>query len=417
MHLKSILLRTYPQPGFVYKSVKWQCPKKKAIVVHLRPRKNSRPKCSECRRPGPTHDRLPPRRFDFIPILKLAVIFVYAMRRVDCAHCRRRVVERVPWGAGKEQMTLAYKWFLADWAKRLNWTEVATIFGTTWNRVYRSVRHAVLWGLIHRDENERVEAIGVDEIAAHKGHRYLTLIYQIDGRIRRLLWVGPGRSEASLAQGLKSIGWALPKLKYVCSDLAPGYLRAIRELAGKAVHVLDRFHVVKNMNKALDKVRAEEVRRLQESGERPVLTHSRWCLLKQPRNLTDGQASKLKELLRLNLRTTRAYLLKQSFEDFWQYRQPAAARRFLKSWTTQAMRSRIKAFQQVARSFRRHEKLLINWVQAKGRISNGIAEGLNNKAKVALRKSYGFRTDEVYQVALYHQLGALPEPQFTHKFC
>jgi transposase len=275
----------------------------------------------------------------------------------------------------------------------------------------------VFWGLVHRDETERVESIGVDEIAAHKGHRFLTLIYQIDGRIRRLLWVGVGRSEASLAEGLDRLSWVLPGLRYICSDLAPGYLKAIREKAGKAVHVLDRFHVALNMNKAVDAVRAEEVRRLKSEGKAAVLTHSRWCLLKQPRNLNAGQASKLRDLMKLNLRTIRGYLLKQSFETFWQYRQGAAARRFLKSWTSQAMRSRLKPFQKLAKTIRRHEELLINWVRARGEISNGITEGLNNKAKVALRKSYGFRTDEVYQVVLYHQLGALPEPDIAHKFC
>jgi transposase len=186
------------------------------------------------------------------------------------------VVEQVPWANGKEQMTEAYKWFLAGWAKRLSWREVAELFGTSWDRVHRAVRHAVFWGLVHRDQTAPVEAIGVDEIAAHKGHRYLTLIYQIDGRIRRLLWVGEGRSEESLSSGLERIRWALPGLKYVCSDLAPSYLKAIRRWAGHAVHVLDRFHVTMQLGKAVDLVRAQEVKRLKARGEQPVLTHSRW---------------------------------------------------------------------------------------------------------------------------------------------
>lgn len=276
------------------------------------------------------------------------VSFVYSMRRVDCRHCERVVVEQVPWAHGKEQMTIAYKWYFSTWTRRLNWSEVATIFHTSLDRVYRAVRYAVFWGLVHRDKTERVEAIGVDEIAAHKGHRYLTLIYQIDGRIRRLLWVGTGRSESSLATGLEQLSWALPGVRYVCSDFASGYLKAIREKLGHAVHVLDRFHVVLKMNKALDEVRADEVKRLKSKGKPPLLTHSRWCLLKQPQNLNRGQASKLNELLQLNLRTIRAYLLKQSFATFWQYRQVAAARRFLKSWTKQAMRSRLEPMKKVA---------------------------------------------------------------------
>lgn len=416
MLLKSILRRQYPQPRFVYGSIRWRDPTRRELLVELRPRRGCRPRCSGCRRPGTTHGRLAPRQFDFIPILGIAVTFFYAMRRVDCRACRRVVVEQVPWARGKEQMTEAYKWFLAGWAKRLAWSEVARLFGTSWDRVYRAVRHAVLWGLAHRDQTLPVEAIGVDEIAAHKGHRYLTLIYQIDGRIRRLLWVGVGRSEDSLSDGLQRIRWALPSLKHVCSDMAPGYLKAIATWAGHAVHVLDRFHVTMQLSKAIDQVRAQEVKRLKADGKEPVLTHSRWCLLKRPDRLTEGQASKLKELLRLNLRTVRAYLLRRSFEQFWDSADPDTAQRFLRTWTTQALRSRLPPMRRIAKTLRRHEPLLLNGFRARGQISNGITEGLNNKAKIALRKSYGFRTDEVYQVVLYHQLGALPEHEFAHRF-
>jgi len=122
-------------------------------------------------------------------------------------------------------------------------------------------------------------------------------------------------------------------------------------------------------------------------------------------------------LLRYNLQTVRAYLLKGDFERFWNYVSPAWAGRFLDLWCTKAMRSRIEPMKKIARSLHAHKPLLLNWFKARGEISLGAVEGLNNKEKVVMRKSYGFRTFKVAEVALYHQMGGLPEPPATHRFC
>ena len=187
--------------------------------------------------------------------------------------------------------------------------------------------------------------------------------------------------------------------------------------AGQALHVLDRFHVVSNLNRAVDQVRAQETRELRQRGWRPVLTHSRWCLLKRPRRLTATQQIKLADLLRCNLRTIRAYLLKEDFEFFWNCQGLLWARRFLRGWYHRALRSRIAPMKRVARTLRAHQPLLLNWFRAQKKISSGTTEGLNNRLKLTLRKSYGFRTFRAAEIALYHTLGALPEPKRAHKFC
>ena len=120
--------------------------------------------------------------------LQIAVYFVYAMRRVDCPDCGVKV-EAVPWCDGKHQLTTTHRWFLYGWARRLSWKEVAEVFETTWQNVFRSVKHAVSWELAHR-EMSGILAIGVDEIQWQRGHKYLTLVYQIDSNRRRLLWIG-----------------------------------------------------------------------------------------------------------------------------------------------------------------------------------------------------------------------------------
>ena len=140
-------------------------------------------------------------------------------------------------------------------------------------------------------------------------------------------------------------------------------------------------------------------------------------MLKRPENRTQKQTAKLRELMKYNLRTMRAYLMKEDFQQFWTYRSPTWAGKFLDGWCTRAMRSRLVPMQEMAGTLRRHRELLLNWFAAKGELSSGSVEGMNTKAKLALRKSYGFKTDEVYETVLYHELGRLPEHKLAHQFC
>jgi transposase len=417
MQLQTILNRVEHCKCFVYSHVAWDATADRPTLrVRIRHRKNSRPICSGCNRAAPGYDRVPERTWEFVPLWQIAVLFVYAARRVNCPRCGV-VVERLPWATGKSRQTLSYRWFLATWAKRLSWREVAEIFRTSWDTVFRSVRHAVFWGVIRRDLRG-ITAIGVDEIQWRRGHHYLTLVYQIDGQVRRLLWVGQDRTEKALECFFDVCGRdVLPTLQYVCSDMWHRYLKVIRERAGQALHILDRYHIMARLNKAIDEIRAEESRRLKKDGYEEHLKHSRWCLLKRPANWTATQVLKMRELMRYNLRTMRAWLLKEDFQHFWEYRSPFYARRFLRDWCARTMRSRLDPMKKVARSLREHEELLMNWFRAKGEISAGTVEGLNNKAKLTMRKAYGFRSYQAIELALYHQLGKLPEPDSTHKFC
>lgn len=387
-----------------------------ALVVQVRPRKNSRPYCSGCGRRGPAYDRLESRRFEFVPVWGIVVFLAYRMRRVDCRRCGV-TVEMVPWCDGKNQLTTTYRWFLATWARRLSWSEVASIFRTSWDSVTRAVEHAVQWGLAHRDL-DALTALGVDEVAWSRGHRYLTLVYDIGGGARRLLAVAEERTEASLRTCLEGLGEpACKRVQFVCSDMWKPYLNVIAQRLGGAVHVLDRFHVMQKFGKALDEIRAEEAKRLRRDGYEPVLKRSRWCFLKRPANLTDKQTVKLSELLRYNLRTVRAYLLREEFQRLWEYKSAAWAGKFLDEWTGRVMRSRLEPMKKVARTIRVHQPLILNWFRARGAVSSGAVEGLNNKVKLVTRKSYGFRTPGVAKLALLHNLGRLPEPKRTHRFC
>jgi transposase len=416
VHLKTILNRVQKQRGFVYGRVRLLEGSRLEIEVQVVPRKKSRPRCSGCGRKGPGYDTLPARRFEFVPLWGMAVFLVYAMRRVNCSRCGVRV-ESVPWSSGKRQLTDTYAWFLAGWAKRLSWTDVAAAFHTSWDKVYRAVEMAVEWGRAHQSL-EGVESIGVDEIQWQDGHRYLTLVYQIDDGCRRLLWVGRERTARTLLRFFRWFGKErTAALRFICSDMWRPYLKVIAKKAAHAAHVLDRFHIMSNMSRAIDEVRAAEVKALKAAGYDPVLRRARWLLLKRPENLTEKQEPRLAELLRYNLRSVRAYLLKEDFQAFWEYRSPYWAGEFLDRWCTRVMRSRLEPMKKVARTLRNHRPLILNWFRARGAISAGTVEGFNNKAKLTMRKAYGFRTERAMELALYHTLGALPEPAATHRFC
>lgn len=194
------------------------------------------------------------------------------------------------------------------------------------------------------------------------------------------------------------------------------YLKVIRKKANEAIHILDRFHIVAKINKAIDEVRAEEYRRMEKDGYEPLLKHARWCLLKRKKNLTEKQEVKLKDLLNYNLKSVRSYLLKEDFNGLWDYVSPTWAGKFLDLWCTRVMRSKIESMKNVAKTIRKHKELILNWFRAKKAFSCGVVEGLNNKVKVTMRKSYGFKTFKCTEIALYHVLGKLPEPELTHKF-
>ena len=156
-----------------------------------------------------------------------------------------------------------------------------------------------------------------------------------------------------------------------------------------------------NLNKALDKVRAEEAKRLHAEGYEAHLHRTRWCFLKRKINLTNSQRLRLRQVLRYDLKTVRAYLKVQALHLLWEYTSPAWAGKFLDAWCRDVMRSRIDPLKKVARSLRQHRPLILNWFRAKKKFNSGIVEGLNANVKLRFRKAYGFRTFNAMEVALY----------------
>jgi transposase len=299
----------------------------------------------------------------------------------------------------------------------LSWTETGRRFRVSWAVVFEAVRRAVEWGKAHRNL-DGIKAIGVDELSWKKGHKYLTMVYQVDGACRRLLWIGRDRTAATFKQFFDWLGEErTAKLEFVVSDMWRAFLGVVAERASAAIHVLDRFHVTKLCNEAIDQVRRAEARKLREQGDSVTLKHTRWVLLKRRTKLKHKQRGRLRELLAANLATVRAYLLKEDLGHFWTYKSVPHAARFLDDWVWTAIRSRIDPMVQFAFTLLEHRELLLNWFAARGELALGAVEGLNGKARVTTKLAYGFRTYEHAEIALFHRLGKLPEPEWiTHRF-
>jgi transposase len=420
--LKTLFNEVQPLPGFRVSDCKLLKAKEiPEIHVWLAPDARRKPRC-ECSDAGcPGYDTQPERSWDFVPLWQLKVKLRYAPRRVMCKQCGVKV-EAMPWSVGKHAMASAMILFLATWGKRLAWKQVASIFRVSWESVYRSIAHVVDYGLKHRVLGH-IEAIGVDELHWAKGKKaenFVTLIYQIDEGRRKLLHVGLKRTEKTLRDGIKSLGESAQTIRFVCSDMWKAYLKVIAKELPQAINILDRYHIAAHLNKAVDEVRRGEVNRLRKAGDKSAaqaLKGSRYALLSRRRNMSAAAKRKLNEVRASKGQTGKAWMWKEVFDHFWKYNHPGYALAYLDAWVRRVMRTRIEPMIRVAKMLRKHRHLLGNYFIAKKQYNSGVVEGLNLKCNLVKRRAYGLRTYKALEMALYHNLGDLPEPSTTHRFC
>jgi transposase len=417
MLIKTLLNKVDKFKSFVFTTVTFGIIKgEEVIIVDIVPRKNSLPECPECGKRCKHHDFQPTRLFEHIPALERKWFFRYTPRRGNCPDHGVRV-EYIPWAIGKDQKTTSYYAYLGNWAKRLSWKETAEVFETSWDTVYKAVEYAVEYGLANRCLLGITE-IGIDEIKVFVGHKYMTLVYQLNAGRRRLLWCGYERKAKTLSQFFNEFGKEFCKgLQYVCSDMWPAYINVVKKRAPSAKNILDRFHIMGKFNEAIDQIRRDEVKAFKAEKQENVLLNGRWLLLKRPKNLTKKQTVSLKVLMKLNLHSIKAYLLREDFQQFWLFTDKETAGKFLDDWVTRALKTNLEPMKKVANMLSSHKTLILNWFDANGTLSSGAVEGMNLKAKLTMRKAFGFKTIECLKIALYHTLGNLPERPGKHRFC
>lgn len=364
-------------------------------------------RCGVCRRRcRHVHSIREERQWRDLSMRKATLILRYRPRRIDCPRCGIRV-EDFPWAEPWARVTRALGNAVARLARELSWQGTARQYGLNWKTVAGIVRRAVQYGLRKR-QRPPVHVIGIDEVSRRKGQVYLTVVYDLERRV--LLWVGEDRTEEAVkpffteAMGRRRCA----TLRVVCVDMWAAYANLVEEYARNAQILFDRFHIVKHLNEAVDEVRRSEMRRL-VGKEKAEFKSTRWLLLKNPWNLTTDQQERLSTLVRLNLPIVRAWYLKEAFQLFWDYRQPARAKAHLEKWMNSAMRSRLEPLKRFVRMLRSHLGGILAWTNI--RLSNGALEGMNNKIKSISHRSFGFRSAENFIAAIYHCCARLPLPE------
>ena len=376
------------------------------LVAEVEAIERCRPRCGCCgRRVRRTKGRTRRRLWRDLKIRHLALVIAYTPRRVVCPDCGVRV-ERVPWTDRWSRVTRSLSRAVAELSRRTDLTTVARHFGIGWKTVAGILHRVVQWGLARR-RKKPLRTLGIDEVSRKRGHRYLTLVYDLQRG--RLVWAGKDRTKETLGRFFDELGRRRSRnLQAVSLDMWAPYLDVVRQRAPQATVCFDRFHVVRHLNEAVDEVRRSLVRKL--SGPTKALVKgTRFILLKNPWNLTPKQRRALQALVRSNSPLSRAYYLKEDFQRFWDYLHQRWAAKHLRQWLWWASHSQLEPFKAFARMIRQHLDGILAWTKL--RITNGALEGMNNKVKLVSHRSYGFRNDERYIEAIYHNCGKLPLPQ------
>jgi transposase len=403
-----VLVETFlrKQLGLKAHTVKKVEEAEKFMVVHIDRLGGRLLRCGVCRqRCRKVHSVRKPREWRDLSMRKLPLKLRYRPRRVDCPRWGVRV-EDFPWAEPWARVTTALANAVAVLARELSWQGTARQYALNWKSVATIVKRAVDYGRRHR-KRPPVRVIGIDEVSRRKGQVYLTVVYDLERRV--LLWVGDDRTEEAVRPFFtEELGTRRCRtLQTVCMDMWAAYAKLVREHAPNAQILFDRFHIVKHLNEAVDAVRRELWRQL-TAKERTPFKGTRWLLLKNPWNLTDHQKERLSTLVRWNSPLVRAWYLKEAFQLFWFYHQPARASAHLTKWIRSAMRSKLEAFKKFAQMIRSHLDGILPWTKV--RVSNGAVEGMNNKIKSISHRSFGFRTAANFIAAIYHCCARLPLP-------
>ena len=275
---------------------------------------------------------------------------------------------------------------------------------------------STLSDLLHRSitrlrEGHRIRGlrtIGVDEISYAKRHKYATLVYDLDRSC--VVWIGRGRARKTIDRFFTEAlsPYQRSKIEWACCDMSEAYIGAIQEHCPNAKLVLDRFHIVKALNAAVDEVRKEQWREA-APDERQAMKGLRWLLYRHSSTRSKTETRTLKALEKANYRIYRAWRLKDEFEQFWEYKAPWAAERFLKSWTTSALRSRLEPLRKFVKTLRQHFFGVLAFVNT--RLTNAIAEGLNRIVRIIKNRASGFRTLDAFSDMIFLTVGDLNIPE------
>lgn len=350
--------------------------------------------CPQCGRPGIKAYDTEERRWRHLNFFENQTLITARVPRVDCSVCGVKMVS-APWARANSGFTLLMDSLIMRLAPDMAVSKIASYLdehdGMLWRVINRYVAEAV-----EREDFSSLTRIGIDETAVRRGHKYITVVTDMEQR--RVVHVGEGKDAGAVlafSERLESQGGGSENIREVCCDMSAAYLSAVDEAFASARVTLDRFHVARLVSCAVD-----EIRRL-ESRERVELKGSRMLWLKGIGKLSEPERARLDKLSRMNLKTGRAYRMWLSFRGLYEV-EAQEAEGYLLRWLNWASRSRLEPMVRVAQTLRKHFDGVLRWFTT--RISNGVVEGINGMIQTAKARARGYRslrnlTTMVYLIA------------------
>jgi len=338
------------------------------------------------------------RRFRSLPIGSRPVQIVLEVARVSCADCDK--VRQVPIDFADERRgyTQAFERYVLELSQRMTIRDVAEHLGVGWDLV-KDIQHRYLSRKFRRIKLKHLRQIAIDEIAIGRGHRYLTVVLDLESGA--VVFVGDGKGADALKPFWKRLKCSRAKIEAVAIDMSPAYISAVQTNLRQAVLVFDHFHIHKLFNDQLSNLRRKLYQEATEQLHKDVLKGTRWLLLKNPENLdpTRDEAKRLHEALTLNQPLATAYYMKEDLRRVWEQPHHTAAQRVLDDWIRRAESSGIQMLIRFAHTLAAHRSGILNYYRYP--LSTGPLEGTNTKIRVLQRKAYGFRDTEFFKLKIY----------------
>jgi transposase len=337
------------------------------------------------------------RAFKAVPIGHKPVTVILPIPRVECPACG--IVRQVPlnFADPRRSYTRAFERYALELSRLMTIQDVAQHLQVSWDTI-KDIQKRDLQHRYRKPRLAKLKQIAIDEIAIGKGHRYLTVVLNLE--TGAVVFVGDGKGADALEPFWKRLRAARAKIEAVATDMSVAYIQAVRDHLGDAVHVFDHFHVIKLFNEKLSDFRRELYREATEQMHKDVLKGLRWLLLKNPENLDPKrkERERLEEALRLNQPLATVYYMKEDLRQIWQQADKATATQVLDDWIRRAEASCIKVLQKFAGTLAMYRTGILAYYDR--RISTGPLEGTNNKIKTMQRQAYGFRDREFFKLKI-----------------
>ncbi len=337
------------------------------------------------------------RRFRTVSIGGKPVYLVLAVPRVECRRCGAVRQVKIGFADPRVTYTKSFRRYALELSRYMTIKDVAEHLGISWD-VIKEIQKADLQRRFGRPKLRHLRQIAIDEISTAKGHRYLTIVLDLESGA--VVHVGRGKGGDALKDFWTRLRRSGAKIEAVATDMSPAYIDAVATHLPKATLVFDRFHVIKLYNDKLSDLRRALYHQFQDTMEKNVLKGVRWLLLKRPENLdpTRNEPERLEEALRLNEPLAIAYYLKEELNEVWEQDDEEAAQALLMDWITYAESTGIRMLRQFARTLRFHARGILAYYDYP--ISTGPLEGTNNKIKTMKRQAYGFRDPEFLKLKI-----------------